>query len=144
MLVLVCACLRIFVHVVFSNNSNIFCSAIVVATKIEEKAESEPSTYSDLKADNHVKAAAAEDASAAEASGVQTIQNGDVESGAIVPDVSLNEGGIDGEAAEGGKPSENGVCLDHHDASKEENLPLRANTNIDCNLEASKSAEEGL
>lgn len=144
MLVLVCACLRIFVHVVFSNNSNIFCSAIVVATKIEEKTESEPSTHSDLIVDNHVEGPAAQDASAAEASGVQSIQNGDVESGATVPDGSLNEGGIAGEAAEGGKPSENGDCLNHHDASKEENLPSRANTNIDCNLEASKSAEEGL
>lgn len=115
-----------------------------VATEIEEKAESEPSTHSDLKVDNRVEGPAAQDASAAEASGVHSIQNGDVESGTTVPDASLNEGGIAGEAAEGGKPSENGDCLNHHDASKEENLPSRANTNIDCNLEASKSAEEGL
>lgn len=108
---------------------------IAVATEIEEKAASESSTLSDLKADNHVEAAAAE------VSGVQTILDGDVELGATVPDGPLNKGGID---VKGGEPSANGVCLSHHDAPKEENLPSKANTSIDCNLEASESAEEGL
>lgn len=86
-----------------------FCSVTVVATEMEGRSASDSSTHSDLKTDNHIESAPAQDASSADI------------------DVQINDDGameLDATVA----PSENGVCS-HHDADalKEENLSSEAN-----------------
>lgn len=149
--------MRVHICACFSRISNIFFSVIVATGCVEiiqENTASDSSTPSNLESDNHAEAAAQEKQN--EDNGGQAAANEDifsldagihendkdavVESVADQPDPLLSKGDIGAEAADG-EPSQNGVCLSKADASKEESLPSKANTGIDCNVEAPESAE---
>lgn len=69
-------------------------------------------------------------------------KDADIESGVTMPVGSLNKADINIGAVNVGVSSDNGNCPNHLESSKGDNLSLKANTSIDCNLEAQQSAEE--
>ncbi|KAL1533634.1 hypothetical protein AAHA92_33493 [Salvia divinorum] len=64
------------------------------------------------------------------------------ESGAVLPDPLLSEEGVSFYETINCGPSHNGVCCGNPDEPKEESLPSKANTGIDCNVEAPEPPEE--